>query len=92
MTIYLTDSVVVFFVWWWVVVCKHETVSQGEIVSLQFDKSHPILQERGNDMKLNDTKIKISTRLEIKTLAFITKGVAVQGNIGIWNVFTTRYR
>ena len=29
-------------------------------------------------MKLNDTKIKISTRLEIKTLAFITKGVAVQ--------------
>ena len=43
-------------------------------------------------MKLNDTKIKISTRLEIKTLAFITKGVAVQGNIGTWNVFTTRYR
>ena len=29
---------------------------------------------------------------EIKTLAFIRKGVAVQGNIGIWNVFTTRYR
>ena len=52
MTIYLTDSVVVFFVRWWVVVCKHETVSQGEIVSLQFDKSHPILQERGKDVKL----------------------------------------
>ena len=61
MTIYLTDSVVVL------------TVSQGEIVSLQFDKSHPILQEKGNDMKLNDTKIKISTRLEIKTLAFYNK-------------------
>ena len=52
MTIYLTDSVVVLLVWWWVVVCKHETVSQGEIVSLQFDKSHPILQKRGKDVKL----------------------------------------
>ena len=36
-------------------------------------------------MSLNDTKIKVSTRLEIKTLAFMTKGVAVQGKIGIWN-------
>ena len=44
------------------------------------------------NVRLNDAKIKISSRLEIKTLAFITKGVAVQGNIGIWNVFTTRYR
>ena len=48
---YLANSVVVLFVWWWVVVCKHETLSQGEIVSLQFGKSHPILQEKGKDMK-----------------------------------------
>lgn len=48
---YLANSVVVLFVWWWVVVCKHETLGQGEIVSLQFGKSHPILQEKGKDMK-----------------------------------------
>ena len=41
------------------------------------------------NVRLNDTKNKISTRLEIKTLAFITRGVAVQGYIGIWNVITT---
>ena len=42
-------------------------------------------------VRLNDTKKRnlFSTRLEIKTLDFITKGVAVQGNIGIWNVITT---
>ena len=48
---YLANSVVVLFVWWWVVVCKHETISQGEIVSLQFGKSHPILQGRGKDIR-----------------------------------------
>ena len=48
---YLANSVVVLFVWWWVVVCKHETISQGEIVSLQFGKSHPILQGGGTDLK-----------------------------------------
>ena len=48
---YLANSVVFLLVWWWVVVCKHETISQGEIVSLQFGKSHPILQGRGKDMK-----------------------------------------
>ena len=70
MTIYLTDSVVVFFVWWWVVVCKHETVSQGEIVSLQFDKSHPILQERGKDMKLYNDAVNatcVLTHMKVKS-------------------------
>ena len=67
MTIYLTDSVVALFVWWWVVVCKYESVSQGEIVSLQFDKSHPILQERGRDMKLyNDAVTHMKVKCALK--------------------------
>ena len=67
---YLADSVVVFFVWWWLVVCKHETVSQGEIVTLPFDKSHPILQERGKDMKLYNDAVNatcVLTHMKVKS-------------------------
>ena len=59
---YLANSVVVLFVWWWVVVCKHETISQGEIVSLQFGKSHPILQGRGKELKQEFWAYKCNTR------------------------------